>query len=52
MKNIYYILVNFKKIPYEFYEWNKEDDVKKKKKIWLTQQQKESMFGQQQMQKM
>ena len=33
MKNIYDILVNFKKIPYEFYEWNKEDDVKHVKKI-------------------
>lgn len=33
MKNIYDILVNFKKIPYEFYEWNKEDDVKHVKKM-------------------
>lgn len=27
MKNVYDILVNFKKKPYEFYEWNKKDDV-------------------------
>lgn len=33
MKNIYDILVNFKKIPYEFYDWNKEDDVKHVKKM-------------------
>lgn len=33
MKNTYDILVNFKKIPYEFYEWNKEDDVKHVKKM-------------------
>lgn len=33
MKNIYDILVNFKKIPYEFYEWNKEDEVKHVKKM-------------------
>jgi hypothetical protein len=33
MKNICDILVNFKKIPYEFYEWNKEDDVKHVKKM-------------------
>lgn len=33
MKNIYDILVNFKKNPYEFYEWNKEDDVKHVKKM-------------------
>lgn len=33
MKNIYDILVNFKEIPYEFYEWNKEDDVKHVKKM-------------------
>lgn len=33
MKNIYDILVNFKKIPYESYEWNKEDDVKHVKKM-------------------
>ena len=33
MKNIYDILVNFKKIPYEFYEWNKEDDERGCRKI-------------------
>ena len=33
MKNIYDILVNFKKIPYEFYEWNKNDDIKHVKSI-------------------
>lgn len=27
MKNVYDILVNFKKRAYEFYEWNKEDDI-------------------------
>lgn len=33
MKNVYDILVNFKKIPYEFYEWDKNDDIKHIKKI-------------------
>ncbi len=28
MKNTYDILVNFKKQAYEFYEWNKSDDIK------------------------
>lgn len=27
MKNVYDILVDFKKRAYEFYEWNKEDDI-------------------------
>lgn len=27
MKNVYDILVNFKKIPYEFYEWEQDDDI-------------------------
>lgn len=27
MKNVYDILINFKKMPYEFYEWRKEDDI-------------------------
>ena len=34
MKNIYDILVNFKKIPYEFYEWDKNDDIFHIKKIY------------------
>lgn len=33
MKNVYDILVNFKNSPYEFYDWNKEDDIKHVKKI-------------------
>lgn len=33
MKNVYDILVNFKKSPYEFYEWNTDDDIKHIKKI-------------------
>ncbi len=33
MKNVYDILVNFKKNPYEFYEWEKNDDIKHIKKI-------------------
>lgn len=33
MKNVYDILVNYKKVPYEFYEWDKEDDIKHIKKI-------------------
>ena len=33
MKNVYDILVNFKKEPYEFYEWNTDDDIKHIKKI-------------------
>lgn len=33
MKNVYDILVNFKKIPYEFYEWNNTDDIIHIKKI-------------------
>ncbi len=28
MKNTYDILVNFKEVAYEFYEWNKNDDIK------------------------
>ncbi len=27
MKNVYDILVNFKKNPYEFYEWDKKDNI-------------------------
>ncbi len=33
MKNTYDILVNFKKYAYEFYEWNKDDDIKHVKSI-------------------
>lgn len=33
MKNTYDILVNFKKQAYEFYEWNKSDDIKHIKMI-------------------
>ena len=33
MKNVYDILVNFKTVPYEFYEWNTYDDIKHIKKI-------------------
>lgn len=33
MKNVYDILVNFKKNPYEFYEWEKDDNIKHIKKI-------------------
>lgn len=33
MKNTYDILVNFKKNPYEFYEWEEEDNIKHIKKI-------------------
>lgn len=33
MKNVYDILVNFKRVPYEFYEWDKEDEIKHIKKI-------------------
>lgn len=33
MKNVYDILLNFKKNPYEFYEWNIDDDIKHIKKI-------------------
>jgi len=33
MKNVYDILLNFKKSPYEFYEWNTDDDIKHVKKI-------------------
>lgn len=33
MKNVYDILVNFKTVPYEFYEWNTDDDIKHIKKI-------------------
>lgn len=33
MKNTYDILVNFKKRAYEFYEWNKNDDIKHVKTI-------------------
>lgn len=28
MKNVYDILVNFKRVAYEFYEWNSEDEIK------------------------
>lgn len=28
MKNVYDILVNFKKVAYEFYEWNSDDEIK------------------------
>lgn len=33
MRDVYDILVNFKKYPYEFYEWEKEDDISHIKKI-------------------
>ncbi len=33
MKNVYDILLNYKKNAYEFYEWDKEDDIKHIKKI-------------------
>ncbi len=33
MKNVYDILVNFKKNPYEFYEWEKDDNIRHIKKI-------------------
>lgn len=33
MKNTYDILVNFKEHAYEFYEWNKNDDIKHVKSI-------------------
>ncbi len=33
MKNVYDILVNFKKKAYEFYEWDRNDDIEHIKKI-------------------
>lgn len=33
MTDVYDILVNFKKYPYEFYEWEKEDDISHIRKI-------------------
>ncbi len=33
MKNVYDILLNFKRKPYEFYEWDTNDDIKHIKKI-------------------
>lgn len=33
MKNVYDVLVNFKKMPYEFYEWDKSDEINHIKKI-------------------
>ena len=33
MKDIYDVLLNFKKIAYEFYEWNNDDDIIHVKKM-------------------
>ena len=33
MKEVYDIVLNFKKLPYEFYEWNKTDEIFHIKKI-------------------
>ena len=37
MKEVYDLLLNFKKIAYEFYEWNNDDEIINIKKIRLLQ---------------
>ncbi len=44
MRDIYDILVNFKKYPYEFYEWEKEDNIDHVKKIKAVKTNDKTLF--------
>lgn len=44
MRDVYDVLLNFKKYPYEFYEWEKEDDISHIKKIKAIKTDDKTLF--------